>query len=274
VNNEILVLAGTAASIGFLHTLFGPDHYLPFIVMSRARGWSLSKTAWITALCGVGHVLGSVVLGLVGVAVGVAVFHLESLEAVRGNLAAWALIAFGFAYAVWGVRAAVRYRPHRHAHLHGGETPPHDVSDDAPGHGSDHRHEHGQGHSHEHDREPENEHGLEHEHEHVHVGVHSHTHDLSGKKLTPWVLFTIFVLGPCEPLIPILMYPAARESTGGLILVTAVFGTVTIATMLAVVMLASWGVGLTRLGRLERYTHVLAGAAILLSGLAIQFLGL
>lgn len=250
MENEITVLAATAASIGFLHTLFGPDHYLPFIVMSRARGWSLAKTAWITVLCGVGHVLGSVVLGLVGVGIGIAVFRLESLEAVRGNLAGWALIVFGFAYAVWGIRAAVRHRPHRHLHLH---------AEDGE-HGHDDEHEHG--------------HEPGHEHEHIHIGVHSHAHDLSGKKLTPWVLFVIFVLGPCEPLIPILMYPAARQSTAGLVFVTAVFGIVTIATMLTVVLLASWGIGFARLGRLERYTHALAGAAILLSGVAIQFLGL
>ncbi|MFC1595493.1 hypothetical protein ACFL3X_01105 [Gemmatimonadota bacterium] len=246
MSNDILLLAASAASIGFLHTLLGPDHYLPFIVMSRAREWSLSKTAWITVLCGIGHVLSSVVLGLVGVAVGVAVFRLEALESVRGDLAGWALIAFGFAYAVWGIRAAVRHRPHRHAHLHAEESAPNAESEQADGH----------------------------EHEHIHVGLHSHTHDYSGKKLTPWVLFIIFVLGPCEPLIPLLMYPAARESTAGLILVTVVFGVVTITTMVAVVLLASWGVGFTRLGRLERYTHALAGAAILLSGLAIKFLGL
>ncbi|HOD34406.1 MAG TPA: hypothetical protein PLR20_01590 [Syntrophales bacterium] len=30
---------------------------------------------------------------------------------------------------------------------------------------------------------------------------------------TPWVLFTIFVLGPSEPLIPVLMFPAARNAS-------------------------------------------------------------
>ena len=60
----------------------------------------------------------------------------------------------------------------------------------------------------------------------------------------------------------------------GLVLVTLAFGTVTIATMMGVVMIASWGVNLLPLGRLERYTHALAGATICFSGLAIQFLGL
>ncbi|MCK4502889.1 MAG: hypothetical protein KAU22_07615, partial [Desulfuromonadales bacterium] len=80
MTNEIFVLAGTAASIGFLHTILGPDHYLPFIAMAKARSWSGAKTAVITILCGLGHVLGSILLGLVGVFFGIVVFKLESIE--------------------------------------------------------------------------------------------------------------------------------------------------------------------------------------------------
>ncbi len=36
-------LITAAVTIGFFHTLFGPDHYVPFIVMSKARKWSFSK---------------------------------------------------------------------------------------------------------------------------------------------------------------------------------------------------------------------------------------
>ena len=68
MSNDITVLMFVAASIGFFHTLFGPDHYLPFIVMARANRWSTIKTIWITLLCGVGHVVSSVVLGIIGIA--------------------------------------------------------------------------------------------------------------------------------------------------------------------------------------------------------------
>ena len=70
------------------------------------------------------------------------------------------------------------------------------------------------------------------------------------------------------------MYPAARHNTGGVVLVTAAFGLATILTMMAIISLASWGVSFVRLGRLERYSHALAGAMIFVSGLAVQFLGL
>ena len=75
--SSITILASTATLIGFGHTLCGPDHYLPFIVMSKARNWSLPKTMWITFLCGIGHVVGSIALGLLGAALGIAVGKLE-----------------------------------------------------------------------------------------------------------------------------------------------------------------------------------------------------
>ena len=95
MNHAISILAGTAALIGFVHTLCGPDHYLPFIVIGKARNWTLAKTMWITFLCGLGHVLSSIVLGLIGVAFGLALGKLEAFEAYRGNLAAQALIDHG-----------------------------------------------------------------------------------------------------------------------------------------------------------------------------------
>ena len=110
MDNSIIILCGTAASIGLVHTALGPDHYLPFIMMGRARRWSLAKTAWITFLCGLGHVLSSVLLGLAGVLLGIQVMKLEVFEAFRGSIAAWLLIGFGFAYFVWGIRRVILNR--------------------------------------------------------------------------------------------------------------------------------------------------------------------
>ena len=66
----VTALLGFAALLGFTHTLTGPDHYLPFVAMSRIGRWSLSKTVAITIACGIGHVAGSVVLGMLGIALG------------------------------------------------------------------------------------------------------------------------------------------------------------------------------------------------------------
>ena len=134
-----------------------------------------------------------------------------------------------------------------------------------------------------HEQEPEA--GHDHDHDHDHQHAHPHTHELAshvhphGEKpkkanITPWVLFTIFVFGPCEPLIPLVMYPAARHSTAGVALVAAAFGLTTIVTMLVIIAAASYGAKFVKLGRLERYSHALAGLMIFVSGLAVQFLGL
>ncbi len=237
MTTELGTLLITAATLGFFHTILGPDHYLPFIAIAWARKWSVLKTAVITFLCGLGHIASSVVLGLVGVALGMAVNKLELFESVRGNVAAWLLIAFGIAYSVWGLRMAFQKKSHTHSHTH------------LP--------------------------GTIHEHHHDHASEHVHVHDdTESRNITPWVLFIIFVFGPCEPLIPVLMYPAAKNSMLGLWLVTIFFGSVTIGTMLTVVLLSRAGVSFLPMTHLQRYSHAIAGGTILLCGLAIQFLGL
>ena len=251
ISHEIWVLAGTAAMLGLVHTVIGPDHYLPFIVIGRARDWTLRKTLGVAFLAGLGHILSSVVLGFVGIALGIAVARLEGVESTRGAIAAWLLIGFGFAYFVWGMRRAWRGKahthPHLHDHLHNGVA--------VPDHDRDHQHVHP--HTHE-------------------LASHVHPHGEKPEKanITPWVLFTIFVFGPCEPLIPLVMYPAARHSTAGVVLVAGAFGLVTVATMLVIIAAASYGAKFVKLGRLERYSHALAGLMIFVSGLAVQFLGL
>jgi sulfite exporter TauE/SafE len=228
MSNDIAILATTAASIGFVHTLLGPDHYLPFIFMARARKWSMLKTSFVTIACGAGHVGSSILLGAAGFAASMAVSDLVSIEGVRGNLAAWAFVLFGLVYFVWGLRRAIINKPHRHVHFH--------------------------------------ENGTLHTHEHIHANAHDHLHK---KNITPWILFTIFVLGPCEPLIPVLMYPAAESSTAGMLYIAGIFSLVTIATMLTIVMVATFGLNMLKMGKVERWSHALAGAIVLLSGIAI-----
>lgn len=251
MTDGIVLLSGTAASLGFIHTLLGPDHYLPFIAMSRAGGWSRSKTIVITLLCGLGHVLSSVLLGTVGIAFGMGVLKLEALEGLRADLAGWLLLTFGLVYFGWGVRRAIRNRPHAHGHVHAN--------------------------------------GMLHAHEHVHNGEHLHVHaDSRANKhgapaiengerssLTPWVLFTIFLFGPCEPLIPVLMYPAANGRIWDVVLVSAVFAVTTLATMIAAVLLARTALARMQsaatgaFARLERYSHALTGFMVLLCGAAM-----
>ena len=94
-DTTVIGLAAGAASLGVVHALIGPDHYLPFVMIARARNWSLARTNMLTFVCGLGHVLSSVVLGFVGIAVVALMEKIEWLEGARGSLAAWMVIAFG-----------------------------------------------------------------------------------------------------------------------------------------------------------------------------------
>lgn len=118
MTQELSILIVTAISIGFFHTLFGPDHYIPFIAMAKAKKWSAIKTIWITILCGIGHVGSSIILGFIGIGFGIAISHLQLVESIRGNIAGWILIAVGLVYTVWGIQRAYRNRPHTHWHPH------------------------------------------------------------------------------------------------------------------------------------------------------------
>ncbi len=236
MNNTIALLSVTAISIAFLHTILGPDHYLPFIVLSEAKKWTLRKTMLVTFFCGIGHVASSVVLGFIGIAVGISVTKLVSVESFRGNLAAWLFIAFGFVYMVISARNLIRKKRHSHSHFHFG--------------------------------------GEKHSHEHDHSQGHVHIHEDQETKTTPWILFLIFIFGPCEPLIPLVMYPAAEKNIPGVVVVSLLFSTVTIITMMSIVLAFKLGLNRINLKPVEKYANIIAGAMIFFSGLAIQFLGL
>ncbi len=244
ITEQIVYFSGLGASLGFVHTFLGPDHYIPFVFMARARNWSQGKTVFITILCGLGHVLSSVALGFAGIALGIGVTRLTNIESVRGNWAAWAFTFFGLIYMVWGLYQAYKNKPHKHLHIHDG--------------GIVHKHQH------------------THQNEKVHISEHIHKHRDNTRNITPWVLFVIFVLGPCEPLIPVIIYPAIedRGSISEAVVVSIVFSVVTIATMVAMVLILQKGIGLVSLNKLERFTHAIAGAMLLLSGIGILFLGL
>jgi len=134
-----LSVLAAAGGVAFLHTLLGPDHYLPFIVLARARSWSKTRTLVVTAICGLGHVASSLLLGGLGVVFGVAVAKIDGVEGARGDLAAWALVAFGLAYAVWGLRHALRKNRGIETHEHHGHVHLHTHGDAV------HQHEHGMG---------------------------------------------------------------------------------------------------------------------------------
>lgn len=206
---SFLSMSVTAAII---HTLLGLDHYLPFVVLSKVRGWSYRKTLRITFACGLGHILSAVILGYFTLQMGFSLEKLNLIESVQSYLFGWALLIFGLVYLTWGLCLTFR------------------------------------------------------------KNIDITSSEQTG--LLPWVLFIIFILGPCEPLIPIIMYPALRQDTPLVFWATGLFGAATIAAMLAVVTVSYGGLNMLAFRRWGRFSHAVAGMVIALCGVGVRFLGL
>lgn len=228
---EYTVILYTALLVGFTHTLLGPDHYIPFIALSKSMNLSIKKTMVITFICGLGHVMSSIIIGLIGIIFGKALMSLVKIESIRGELAAILLLIFGFTYFVWGIWQVIKNRPHNHIHSH---------------------------------------HDIVHTHSHTHENNHLHIHENKGM-VSMWILFIIFVFGPCEPLIPLIMYPAAKVSLFYTIAISTTFAVSTLITMLAIVYFSVKGVNSVRIEFLNRYSHAFAGFIVLMCGVLVKF---
>ncbi|MFX0098646.1 MAG: hypothetical protein ACFFCS_03625 [Candidatus Hodarchaeota archaeon] len=258
---SLQILAMTALTIGITHTLIGVDHYIPFIVLGKARSWKFRKTMLITFIAGLGHIAGSVLIGLAGYFIlGLTgLSTLEGIESTRGDLASWGLLIFGAVYGIWGLIRAKQGKTHSHKHLHSAGV----------------------------DCEPEHVEQMQmseittaeqqeftvtggsevtgaHTHDHEHPGTHSHHH--AKKELTIWGLFIVFVLGPCEPLIPMLIYPAFEaHPVYAVSLVILLFGIGTIGVMMGIVAVASKGLIKLKTGKIQKYVHAISGLAIVIA---------
>lgn len=232
MQTELQVLLTAAITIACLHTITGPDHYLPFIALSKARGWSFIKTLSWTIICGCGHVWSSVLLALGGAAIGWNLSKIHFLENIRGGIAGWFMLLFGLLYGTWGLWRAYKNRTHKHF----------DTYQD--GSIYVYEHQHGQA------IQPAERH-----------------------KVTPWVMFIIFLLGPCEPMIPLLYFPAAQHSWHGMLLLIIIYTLVTLLTMLAMVILGYYGLAFLKTEKLERHMHALGGLTLFVCGAGMVFMG-
>ncbi|MEP7144423.1 MAG: hypothetical protein ABI707_16175 [Ferruginibacter sp.] len=227
---ELLII--TAISVASLHTLTGPDHYLPFIALSGSKNWTVTKTIGWTIICGLGHVLSSVILGLGGAALGWSLSKISWLENIRGGIAGWVMLVFGLLYGAWGFYRAINNNPHKHF----------DLGDNGD----------------------------------IYVYQHNHGEAVAPNeryKVTPWVMFIIFILGPCEPMIPLLYFPAAQNSWRGMAILIGIYTIVTLMTMLTMVLLGYYGIAFVKTEKLERYVHALGGLTIFICGAGMLWMG-
>lgn len=238
MSGELFLLFTSVVGIAFVHALLGPDHFLPFVALGKVQNWSRRKLSAITLGFGLAHTMGTVLIALVGIQFGASLKSMMGIESFRGSLAAWGLVLVGFSYMVWGIKRANKNKPHSHWHVHAD----------------------GQGHAHTHNHHRE----------------HSHLHSVSQDakfSYMPIALFIIFIFGPCEPLIPLLMFSAESYGVLTTLSLIGVFTSVTLGVMLGVVLLLTKGLEFVPAKSLTRFSHALSGGTIGLCGAAILAFG-
>jgi hypothetical protein len=108
-----------AAGVGVAHAVL-PDHWMPLAVISRTRRYSLGRVARLSTLAGLAHVLVSIVLGAIIVAVGLQLRG--SVESAQSAIVGSLLIATGVVFLLMEVAG----RGHRHMHHRGGHAHTHE----------------------------------------------------------------------------------------------------------------------------------------------------
>jgi len=97
-----------AIVLGATHSI-APDHWAPFVAVSKAERWSLSKSIFVSLVGGLGHITTSILLGVGVILVGLSVsHHFENFENIfSGSL----LLVFGLLYTIISMHT-------RHSHEH------------------------------------------------------------------------------------------------------------------------------------------------------------
>ncbi len=232
------LLVGTAVATAAFHTLI-PDHWLPFVLVARARGWPVRLTAAVSGFSALLHTSLSVALGLAAVRVGQETMGAlgETLERASGVL----LVLFGLLYAAWAWRKG--------GHFH-------------PGGAIFHRREEG----------PACD-GLEGDSGPAHLHYHADRALIEGRAERGAVFLAIIVgLNPCALVLPILLAAAGR-GVRAVVAVSAAYCVTTIAMMVGLSVAAS-AVGARRLAPPvgARAMEVASGLLIALLGTVLWFL--
>ena len=199
-----------AAGVGFGHAIL-PDHWLPLAVLGRSNRYPLAKVARLSLLAGVAHVLLSVVLG--GVIIAIGLQFRSTVQGAQDAIIGGLLIATGIGFAVFELT----------------------------------------GHGHSHD---------EHDHEHD----HQHDHERHGIRGLAAVMVPFgAAASPDLTILPVFL-AAAAVGTGTAVGSLAVFGAVTIGTIVTLTVVATRGGYRIRGQWLERWGNAITAATLVVIG--------
>ncbi|NMP24190.1 hypothetical protein [Sulfobacillus harzensis] len=223
----VLLLAG--ASVAIL-----PDHWMPIALVARAQRWSMGRTTRVALWTGVGHVLGSIALGAVVIALG---YGLKGILRLEGPIVGIVLVLTGVGLFLWSLRHP------GHMHPHGAE-PDHA---DTHGHSPHHTHDH-----------------PNYNHEHVHSRGH---HRDTSRSRGAWLIPAGIAASPDPTILPVFL-AAIAVSTRTAIEVLAVYSLVTIVAIVGLSLAAVWGGYQVRWDWLEHHANHVTSAVLVALGIA------
>lgn len=229
------ILLGTAVSTALLHTLI-PDHWLPFVLAGRARGWTAGFTAMISGVSALVHAALSLLLALGAGYLGreAAAALGETLESSAGIL----LILFGLVYAGWAWRKGGHFHPGGSLLHHG-----HD------GHGCSG--EEGDGHP-----------------DHLHY--HPDEELIRGQDGTSaWTLAMIIGINPCILILPLIL-ASAEYGAVTVSLVALAYAATTCLLMVGLAVLGVIGARRIKPPGIARHMEMISGLLIALTGAVVM----
>lgn len=231
----LTTVAATGFTVAFVHAAI-PTHWLPFVLVARARSWGPGKTLLVTTLAGLGHVALTSLLGL-----GIAWFGFQLEEKVEwfswlagGLLLAFAVFYFWRQWTGGGICHHHAPGSHHHADEHCGE-----------------------------------------EREHSHWQEELKGSPLVSKKAGEWAaiggLFVMLTLSPCEGFLPVYL-SGVQFGWKGFVVLSVILAVATLAGMTLFTWLALVGFERFRLKSFERHEAGLLGALFAILGVVIIML--
>jgi nickel/cobalt transporter (NicO) family protein len=225
-------LLAAAAGVGFGHAIL-PDHWVPLAVLGRTRRYPLSRIARLSSLAGVAHVLVSIVLGAVIIAIGLQ--FRSTIEHAQDTIIGCILIATGIGFLLL----------------------------ELTGHG--HHHDHGRGQGHGYD-------GHDHHHgEHEHHHDQHHASGQSGGRLSGLAAVMVPFGAAASPDLTILPVFLAATTAGIATAVGSlvIFAAVTIGTIVGLTLAAAHGGYQIQGEWLERWGNVFTAGVLTIIGLLV-----
>jgi ABC-type nickel/cobalt efflux system permease component RcnA len=241
-------ILAAAAGVGLGHAIL-PDHWVPLAVVGRTRRYSLARVARLSGMAGVAHVLVSIVLG--GVIIAVGLQFRSTVQSAQDTIIGCVLILTGLGFAALELTGHGHHHGHNHTHTHT----------------HTHNHTHDHGHTHEH------QHGHDHDH------PHEHPHLLSASEVDEQVavkesrfggLASVMVpfgaaASPDLTILPVFL-AATTAGVSTAISSLVIFAVVTIGTIVSLTLLACFGGYQIRGQWLERWGNVFTALVLIVIG--------